>query len=488
MWTGLFITEFGRLDMITVRKKQIIPYFLIALFCMTVFMKPLISGDEFWNYSFAKNIANGMLPYRDFNIVQTPLSAYLSGLFLWIFGEGIIVYRVFGYIVALLIFGILFHLCKKISKSAFLSFLITMFVYALHYPYYIYNYNYLSILILLVVFELEIADSCDVKWKQYMIGLLSGLSVLSKQNTGALIVLGNFTVSFYYILRKKFDRRIMFGRMLLSLVPMLIYSFILLISGTFGDFWEYAINGIGTFTHRKTPIDLLVSGPGNLVYMVVIVSIYYLAYKKIKKGNKNSSFIAILDFNVVWTAIIYPLCDVSHMICILIPMMPLMLFCIDIKPIRDWESYVCVFITVFISACAIIPFMAIGDNYMISDIPYYRGVYIDVEVNQTIDEIADYINDKYGEGYNVRIANAFACAYMIPLDRYEKNWSMLLVGNIGDSTTEKLLDDDKSYIYLVLRDSSGLNAQDYFELIDYIKENYVKVGEVQKFDVYEAPY
>lgn len=210
--------------------------------------------------------------------------------------------------------------------------------------------------------------------------------------------------------------------------------------------------------------------------------------KKIKKENKNSSFIAILVFNVVWTAIIYPLCDVSHMICILIPMMPLMLFCIDIKPIRDWESYVCVFITVFISACAIIPFMAIGDNYMISDIPYYRGVYIDAEVNQTIEEIADYINDKYGEGYNVRIANAFACAYMIPLDRYEKNWSMLLVGNIGDSTTEKLLDDDRNYIYLVLRDSSGLNAQDYFELIDYIKENYVKVGEVQKFDVYEAPY
>ena len=40
----------------------------------------LASLDELWNYNFARQIGMGMLPYRDYNMVQTPLYAMVMSL------------------------------------------------------------------------------------------------------------------------------------------------------------------------------------------------------------------------------------------------------------------------------------------------------------------------------------------------------------------------------------------------------------------------
>ena len=87
----------------------------------------------------------------------------------------------------------------------------------------------------------------------------------------------------------------------------------------------------------------------------------------------------------------------------------------------------------------------------------------------------------------MRIAADAASAYKIPINVYEKDWDMLLVGNIGGNTIESLLSENDKTLYLVYKDSSVLNEQNYFELIDYIKDNYVKIEEVLNFDVYKAP-
>ena len=47
-----------------------------------VILKPLDDLDEIWNYNFSRNIANGLVPYRDFNMVITPLLSIISGLIL----------------------------------------------------------------------------------------------------------------------------------------------------------------------------------------------------------------------------------------------------------------------------------------------------------------------------------------------------------------------------------------------------------------------
>lgn len=54
--------------------KKAIPWILlfITFILSLVFMKEL-TYDEIWMYGFANNISKGMIPYKDFNIVVTPL-------------------------------------------------------------------------------------------------------------------------------------------------------------------------------------------------------------------------------------------------------------------------------------------------------------------------------------------------------------------------------------------------------------------------------
>lgn len=466
--------------------KKIIPYFVIVVICTTVFAKPLASGDEFWNYSFAKNIADGLLPYRDFNIIQTPLSAYLSGAVLVFFGKGLLVHRVFGYLLAVSIFGIMYHLCEKISGSSFISFIAVVFVFAVHFPYYIYNYNYLTMLILLIVFEIE-ANNKGSLGKHLVVGVLTGLTVLSKQSTGVLIVLANLVVCVYYILHSKHNKKYVMARIAMSAVPLTIYSVFLIITGTLRDFWEYAVEGIGTFTHRITPIDLLKSGPGNIVFFLIVFVAYFLIAKRIAKKGSNDSIFSLLVFNVSWIIVVYPLCDASHLLCLLIPLLPLMLSCVECRQYKEKEKYLCIVVTAIVCIVAIIPFLAIGREYTISVQNNYQGVVIDSSVDKRIKTVGKYIIAQNEKGYTVRIVADAACAYKIPLDIYEKNWDMLLVGNIGSNNIKTLLNADSKCVYLVHKDSSVLNEQNYFELIDFIKMNYTKVGEVLNFDVYESP-
>lgn len=112
---------FMRLIMTKSRIRSLLPYLFISVICLCLFAKPLGSGDELWNYNFGKNIAEGLLPYKDFNIIQTPLSAYVAGFFMLCFGRGLITHRILGYLLAISIYCTGYHLCKKISKSAFIS-------------------------------------------------------------------------------------------------------------------------------------------------------------------------------------------------------------------------------------------------------------------------------------------------------------------------------------------------------------------------------
>lgn len=84
-----------------------LPYVFIALFCLEIFLTPFGSGDELWNYNFAKNIAEGLKPYADISVIQTPLSACISGAFFKIFGRGMLTYRVVGYLLMASIFVVL---------------------------------------------------------------------------------------------------------------------------------------------------------------------------------------------------------------------------------------------------------------------------------------------------------------------------------------------------------------------------------------------
>ena len=59
--------------------------FLFITISCVILPKPLSNLDEIWNYNFAQNISNGLVPYRDFNMLQTPLLPFIVAFFLFLF-------------------------------------------------------------------------------------------------------------------------------------------------------------------------------------------------------------------------------------------------------------------------------------------------------------------------------------------------------------------------------------------------------------------
>ena len=71
--------------------------------------------DEVYGFGFGINILNGLAPYRDFNMIITPLFSYLIALILMIVGEYFIVYHI---IISLIIVSITYFSYKKIGISS----------------------------------------------------------------------------------------------------------------------------------------------------------------------------------------------------------------------------------------------------------------------------------------------------------------------------------------------------------------------------------
>lgn len=50
---------------------EILLFILIFLAILSIILQKEIKDlDEIWNYTFAKNISEGIIPYKDFNMLQ----------------------------------------------------------------------------------------------------------------------------------------------------------------------------------------------------------------------------------------------------------------------------------------------------------------------------------------------------------------------------------------------------------------------------------
>lgn len=465
--------------------KNITPYLIFAVFCAIILTKPFGNGDELWNYSFAKNIVNGLIPYRDFNIVQTPLSAYIPALFMFIFGDGLFVHRIVGFLLLFAITSLVYHLCKKSTNSIFIGFIAALFIACATLPFYVYNYNYLSALVVLVILEIETREKRDSLCSNILVGILVGTSLLIKQNTGAMLVMANFVVCMFNLLKFRMEKKTQIARVLISAVPMFLFTIYMLAVGALDEFIDYAVIGITTFVHRTTLFELIFEAPFFLIYIAFMLFAYAFMLTRIWKDGATHQKVSGFMFAAAWLMVTYPLFDAFHLVCVFIVLVPAFCIFVKQKEYKRWEKVACISIVVAISALSVLAFLPSDEEYVPSKLNNYENIPIDSEADENIRTVCEYIEQKNEQGYRVRITDDSAIAYKIPIDAYEKNWDMLLVGNVGTNTVEDLLASDEDCLYLVYKHTEDLGGQDHFEVIEYIKANYVKVEEVLVFDVYK---
>ena len=155
--------------------KKMFPY--LGLFLLFFFWNLLIQPlnlDEVWNYGFAYNIANGLLPYKDFNLVVTPLFPFIGALFLVIFGKNLIVYHLFNAVICTLIF----YFMKKCTNRGYYILYSILLLFSLP------NYSLFSLLLLYIIIYLEENNKNDL-----LIGIFIGLMFLTKQNIGIVFII-----------------------------------------------------------------------------------------------------------------------------------------------------------------------------------------------------------------------------------------------------------------------------------------------------------
>lgn len=464
-------------------------YGLIGLLCFSLFFNTFWNADEIWNYNFANAALDGLLPYKEINMVSTPLSIYITAIFLKVFGESLFAYRIASYVLFVVTLLLLYKLTKKITNSRVYSFIVMFAMFAINLSVYIYNYNNVALCLVLFVLILEkdvILDDGPV-WKNICIGICCGFIPLMKQSIGAMMLLAHGIVCLYYIFVLKRDKRKYLIRILLSAIPGLLFVVWLLSYGIFKDFLEYALLGIGDFTYRISLFDYMALSSINFVIglLPIGIAIYGLIDMFIfKKGNAMKYVFSLYVW--IWLfAASYPMCDEQHFFAGLVPVIPLGFLYIEEKEKhKDFLFYSSLVIGVFMLSLNIIIAPDLKD-YPLSRLSHYEGIPMDINTQNEIEAVCDYIQDMEENGQSVYIAYEYAAMYRIPLDTYIKNWDLLLVGNLGTTSVEELLAVEENSIFLVPKEGCALNKMAHVELMEYIRENYEYIDEVQKFDVYK---
>ncbi len=82
-----------------------------------VFVQAFSNLDEIWIYNFARCIVDGLLPYRDFSIIITPLFPMISAIFLKIFGNEMVVLRGIEVIEIAAILFMTFKVLKRLNVN-----------------------------------------------------------------------------------------------------------------------------------------------------------------------------------------------------------------------------------------------------------------------------------------------------------------------------------------------------------------------------------
>ena len=188
-------------------------FFVIFFFFSLVYSYNLMRGDTYVNYGFSYAILQGEIPYVDFNLVIPPFSPLFYSIFL-IFSKSILCFYLGQAILLTILFCILFQL---LGKKTWLYFIFICIPYPLAMSSVLFpGYNFL----LLFLFFLLIY--CEKKKKSdYIIGILLGLSFLTKQTVGGLF----FLASFYYLFS---DYKKIVKRLLGFLIPVVLSFFFFL--------------------------------------------------------------------------------------------------------------------------------------------------------------------------------------------------------------------------------------------------------------------
>lgn len=407
--------------------------------------------DEIWNYGFMHNMYEGLVPYKDFNMVITPFFPFLFSLPFYIFGSNLLVVNVCQ---SILITAVYFLLEKLFGKTANLLLVILFFNYDMIYA----SYNFFAFFLFLLLLWMEKKNVND-----WIIGIIIGLAVLTKQSIGGCLAL----VSLFYLFKdyKKFFKRV--GG---ALIPTFIFVVYMFITNCYKEFWDLCIMGMFDFG-KQNYIG------SSLVIIIFILCLGFIIYRIIKdKNNINNYYI------LAFSSITIPMFDYFHFKYFLLGLLFLILGKKTIKKINlDLLMYGCVVGIVFINLMVTFQDKGVYPN----NINHFEYRYISnkhiKETNEVSDKLMKY-QDRgvlflFEQSYYYKIVNDLKIDYFDLINT--GNW-----GYGGSKKLEKALKEKKDYVFVINKYSYVDSKQTDKVALNYVLENGTKIDEIYNFWFY----
>lgn len=420
--------------------------FLFFLFILIVFSNN--GNDTIWNYGMAHAIRMGEVPYKDFNIISTPLYPFILSIGLFIKDT----YFMFLIEQAFLLTIFIYFIEKIVNRNYILVLISLCFpIFNLLFP----NYNFLVLLLLTIIIYLEKQNKSDS-----IIGITLGLLFLSKHTIGGFIIIASM-ISTLNVKRG-------LKRLLFSLIPISIFIIYLLCTKSLYAFFDLSILGLFDFGNHNSSISVF----------SIIASICILIYviMSIKKDCKNK-YIYYLFGSMIF---IIPICDLFHvfyLICFF-----LIIYFIDKEEIP--KNSIKKIGLIFIPLILILNFIS---NYeYISNISINNNsekfkAYL---LTNNIKPYTQKIKKKYQSYKSVYMISMSSMFFDIECGNKITYFDVPLHGNFGYNGIEKMKNKiSKSHdSYFFIQDNN--NVQFANELNDYIRSNYKFIEKIEDFEIY----
>ena len=438
---------------------QYIILFILFLLAITVFYIPF-RMDTYANYGFSYGIANGQVPYNEFNIIVPLFSPFIYSILL-VFNKSIFIYYLEQSFL-LVVFSI--YLFKLLDKKAWIviTALFCPFIFCFAYCMFPgYNFIILLELLLLLYFEEKQVDS--------VIGIIAGIAVITKHSVGIPI----FLVTVLYPLLKGKNWKSFLKRFLFGIIPILIFFIYLFCSKSFINFIDYCLLGTNEFIDNFQ-ISIFYS-------ICIIVSLILIGIKFIKTKNKNISYFYLLAY----LPIIYPLIDCYHASLFLFFLFIVFIYNTEIHISKRIVLYSFIIILSFIS---IYSFLG-KESFKKLNIYHYHHFPVEF-LSPSLKKDYDYIL-KFSKNHHViYIDDTHETIFFTSVnDKNLNKYYILFKGNQGSGGIKKLIKNIRNEhdVYFVV--STTINWNDKFCQLDtnipkMISKDYKLIAELNNYIIF----
>lgn len=502
-------------------KKKFLRNILIILILVlsvsaVIIPKELNNLDELWNYNFARNIADGLLPYKDFNMIQMPLLPIICGIILKLTFNELIVMRILAICLITAILYVTYKIFEILKVNQYVRNILIISIYILLNNFFCIDYNFGILLITLITIYYELKrisqgkELIEVTYKDFLLGIFVGASILFKQTTGLFL---SAIFIFYKLLlatnKEEFKNvfKIIGIRILGVVIPIIAFAIYLSINNIWNEFLDYTVYSLNTFSNKISYLNLIKGNYGIIVAIlsvlvpISIITMYIISIcKKIKTVEQKNIFV-LFAYSVATFIVVYPISDSIHFLIGAFPTIIAIGYLIWILAKKMLEKKLCkkviIFLNDFYKSLSFMSMLVIGVCSIFVLAEYIKSCnqynnfehfkYIPAS-NEHIQIIDDFILEQNEQGKEVYILDATAAIYMIPLDKYNKDYDMFLKGNIGskgeDGQIEKLKNTEDTVI-LIMNENYRRNWQNPEKVRKYIIENWTLKGQIGCFDIYE---